>query len=128
AQAGLVRAAGRRRDAVDVRPNRLVRRLGPLQRELEARVLLPLERELAGVRRRLLALRHDLPQVIRDAALVLELVADGRLLRLVDEDDAEPAVEVRLRLEALADLVGVEEQLAENLRVGPEEDRRPRAA
>ena len=57
-----------------------------------------------------------------------ELLADGGLLRLVDEDDAQAAVEVGLRLEPVADLVRVEGELPEDLRVGPEADGRPAAA
>ena len=50
-------------------------------------------------------------ELVREAALVRELVAPRRLLGLVEEDDAEAAVEVRLGLEALADLRGVEREL-----------------
>ncbi len=128
AQAVLVRAARRRRDPVHERADVLVRGFRPDEGELEARVLHPLEEKRARVRRRLAALRDDVRQPVREAALVRKLLAHRRLLRLVREDDTQPAVKVRLGFQPLADLRRVERELAEDLDVGPEAHDRPRPA
>ena len=123
----LVRAAGRSRNAVHIRAHVLLGGFGPDQGELEAG--LALAREVEGAARRALPpLRHDAGEPVREAALVRHLFADRGLLRLVEEHDAEAAMEIRLGLEPLADLLGVENELPEDLDVGPEANRRARAA
>src|SRR6185436_16956573 len=67
----------------------------------------------------------DLGEEVGDAARVLEdLLGAGRL---VLEDDLEALVQEGLGVEAEADRLGRHLLLAEDLRVGPEVDRGPRA-
>src|SRR5664280_2455162 len=122
------RAAARRsRNAVHVRAHVLVGRLGPHERELEPGLALAREVERAS-RRGVAALLNDVREPVRKAPFVSELVAPRRLLGLVEENDAEATMEVRLGLEALADLPGVEGELPEDLGVRPEAHRRARPA
>ena len=127
-QAVLVRASRGGRDTVDVRAEVLVRRLGPLEGDLEARVRVADEDEAVRVGRHLAALGDDFQEVVGEPPVVRVFLAGDGLLRLVDEDDAEAAVEVGLRLEPVADLLRVEREPPEDLRVGPEADGRPAAA
>src|ERR1039457_631298 len=94
----LVRAARRSRNAVHVRAHVLVGRLGPHERELEPGLALAREVERAS-RRAVAALLNDVREPVRKAPFVSELVAPRRLLGLVEENDAEAAMEVRLGLE-----------------------------
>ena len=122
-QPRLVRAARARRDAVGVGEQPLLGRLGPRQRQLDARVVVVLvEHERLGRDGPLAALLHQVTEVLDDAAGVMELDALAGLLVL--EDDLEPLVQVALGLEPLlhdVDVVG--ELLAEDLGVRPEVDR-----
>ena len=116
AQAVLVRAAGARRDAVDVATDLLVGRLGPLHRQVDAETVVLPEHERRLVDRPDARRREQLLQVGFDAVGVLERLA--RLRRLVLEDDFHALVEIARHLEALADERGVELHLREDRGVG----------
>ncbi len=78
AQSAFVRAARSGRDAVDVGPDVLVGRLGPLQREVEPQPIVFGQRERRFVDRLRAALFDDLLQVVDQPFAVLE---DRLLLR-----------------------------------------------
>ena len=63
--------------------------------------------------RGLLALRHEVGKVLGDAALVHELL--GRRSTLVDPNELEPAVQVRLRLQSFTNDLTVERQAPKNI-------------
>src|SRR4051794_9180794 len=129
AESVLVRAARSRRNPVDVTAHVLVRRLRPLQRDVEADaalVVLARERERRVVHLRGAAIRDDLLQVIREPFGVLE---DRFLpLPLVFEGDTHALVQVTRDLEPLLDHVGIELDLREDRRVRAEEHGRAGAA
>ncbi|EAU62171.1 conserved hypothetical protein, partial [Stigmatella aurantiaca DW4/3-1] len=131
AQARLVRAALRGGDAVDVGADVLVRGLRPHQRGLQAHLAVARVVEDGATRghHRLVALGHDLVEVLGDAPVVLVRHRGGGAGRLVLPDDRHALVQVALGLQALADELGIELQLlAEDLRIRLEGDGRAGAA
>ena len=120
-EAGFVRAAGVRADAVDVAHHALVGGLGPQERELHfVRAEFLVDREKLLVDRLALVVLHDLLQIGRDAVGVMVLVRF--LLEFVVEDDLQPAMHERDVFQMLLDDVAVEVCAAKNLLVRAEED------
>ncbi len=111
---GAARVGG---DAVDVGADVLLGGLRPLERGLQADAVLLRHVEDDGVRRRVAALGDELGEVVGDAVGVeeLHLLAGG----FIAEKNGQPTMKVSLRLQALADYLGVEAPtLSEDLRIG----------
>ena len=96
----LVRAARRRRDAVDERQDAFLGRLGPRERALDDEAVLAVGVERLGDLL-LVAVGDQLLDVLGDAAVVVEGL--GLLVDLVLEDERQAAMQIRARLEAFAD-------------------------
>ena len=125
-QAVLVRPTRRGGDAIDVRTNVLVRRLGPLHDEIEPNSFISLQDEGRLVNRFGSSLGHDLLQIVDDSFRVLE---DRFFLGgLVFEGNLDTLVQVAHDFEPLFDNGGVELDLRKDGRVGMEVDGRAGAA
>ena len=129
AKAGLVGAAGTGWDAVDIAADRLVGRLGPLQRYVDPGPALGMaarEDKRGVVHRRGVQLPDDAREIVGQAIVVSERFTDPP--RLVVEDELDAAMDIARDLYTFPEQRRVERRLREDARVGTEPDRRAGAA